>query len=79
MPYNKSILTRILYDQLKKQNTLVISHFPRRAILRTLNKAQPAIGSGIVAPSSSGPAQGLFNSLLKLGYTNQMKKIKVTH
>jgi len=67
-------MTRILYDQLKKQNTLVITHFPRRAILRTLKTKTASQMS-----QSTGPARGLFNSLIRVGFADRMSKIKVTH
>ena len=66
MPYNKSILTRILFDQLKKQNTLVITHYPRKAILKSLKAAQ-----GVNA-FAGGPARGLFNSLVRLGFSEHL-------
>jgi hypothetical protein len=31
-PFNKSILTRILYPELKQQNMLVISHYSKQAL-----------------------------------------------
>lgn len=36
LPYNKSILTRILYPCLNKSNFLVINHFSKKTILRHL-------------------------------------------
>ena len=32
LPFNKSILTRILYSQVKKRNILVVSHFTKSSI-----------------------------------------------
>ena len=32
LPFNKSLLTRILYHHLKHQNTLVIAHYSRKAL-----------------------------------------------
>ena len=61
LPYNKSILTRILYQQLKSNNVLVINHYSKSAIERHLNLQL----SSSYAP---GPARGLFNSVMKLGF-----------
>ena len=36
LPYNKSILTRILYPCLNKSNFLVINHYSKKTILRHL-------------------------------------------
>ena len=36
IPYNRSILTRILFDQLRSQNILIISHFNKKAISKCL-------------------------------------------
>lgn len=36
LPYNKSILTRILYPCLNKCNFLVVNHFSKKTILRHL-------------------------------------------
>jgi len=73
LPYNKSILTRILFPQLSKQNILVVNHYSKRAISKYL-KVPPSNGY------SAGPAKGLFNSILKLGYSefNRMLKKKVS-
>ena len=38
MPYNKSILTRILYPCLNKNNFLVINHFSKKTILRHMKQ-----------------------------------------
>ena len=74
MPYNKSILTRMLFPALQKKNVLVITHFSKKSISKYLR--QP-IGTG--APIS-GPARGLFNPILKLGLNNnkRMTKTKVS-
>lgn len=31
IPYNKSILTRILYESIKKRNTLTLAHFSKES------------------------------------------------
>ena len=36
LPYNKSILTRIVYDQIKKNNVLVIVHLSKKALNKYL-------------------------------------------
>ena len=33
LPYNKSILTRIVYEQVRKQNILLVNHFTKVSIL----------------------------------------------
>lgn len=63
LPFNKSILTRILYPQLTKHNLLVVNHFSKKTILRHLTQQ-------VAASYQSGPAKGLFNSLFKLGFDN---------
>jgi len=42
IPYNKSILTRVIYDQLKDNNILAIGHFSKAALERALKR--PATG-----------------------------------
>ena len=71
LPYNKSIMTRILYPCLSKSNLLVINHFSKKTILRHLR--QPVTGY------QTGPAKGLFNSLFRLGFDvlNRLKKKKL--
>lgn len=71
LPYNKSILTRILYPCLNKSNLLVINHYSKKTILRHLR--QPITGY------QAGPAKGLFNSLFRLGFDvlNRLKKRKL--
>ena len=68
LPYNKSILTRILYPYLKKSNFLVINHFSKKTILRHLKQQ--------VSNYQTGPAKGLFSSLFKLGFDtlNRLKR-----
>lgn len=70
LPYNKSILTRIVYDQLKEHNILTVSHFSRLAILKYFKAPEET--------SRSGPAKGLFNMLLKFGYQDNMTKSKLS-
>ena len=71
MPYNKSILTRILYPCLNKRNFLVINHYSKKTILRHLK--QPVSGY------QTGPAKGLFSSLFRLGFDTlqRLKKKKL--
>ena len=73
MPFNKSILTRILFPSLNKQNILVISHFSKKTIQKYL---KIDVGTGY----QPGPAKGLFNSLFKLGFgdTARLMKKKLT-
>mmetsp|Transcript_41408 Transcript_41408/g.54492 ORF Transcript_41408/g.54492 Transcript_41408/m.54492 type:complete len:95 (+) Transcript_41408:98-382(+) len=72
LPYNKSILTRILYPCLNKQNLMVINHFSKKTILRHMKQT--------VSGYSSGPAKGLFSSLFKLGFDtlNRLQKKKLS-
>ena len=71
LPYNKSIMTRILYPCLNKSNFLVVNHYSKKTILRHLK--QPITGY------QAGPAKGLFSSLFKLGFDtlNRLKKRKL--
>ena len=39
MPYNKSILTRIIYDQFKENNILAIGHFSKVALSKSLKRS----------------------------------------
>jgi hypothetical protein len=50
IPYNKSILTRVVAEQLQKNNVLVLSHFSRNSI-QTYFK------------HGTGSAKGLFNQI----------------
>lgn len=59
LPYNKSILTRVLHKQLRCNNLLVINHFSKLAIQKHLR----------LPAHQCGPAKGLFNTLIKLGYS----------
>ena len=61
LPFNKSILTRILFPSLNKQNILVISHYSKKTIQKYL---KIDAGTGY----QPGPAKGLFNALFKLGF-----------
>ena len=47
LPYNKSILTRVIAQQLQKHNLLCLSHFSKASITTHFK-------------NSSGPAKGLF-------------------
>lgn len=62
MPYNKSILTRVIAQQLQKNNVLVFSHHTKRALQTYLK--QPVSGEKY---QPSGPARGMFNALSKIG------------
>ena len=70
LPFNKSILTRIMFEQLKSANFLVISHFSKKSIDRFLKNA-PA----------SGPAKGIFNNLLRFGFEKRgmLKNKKISN
>ena len=72
LPYNKSILTRILYPCLNKSNFLVINHFSKKTVVRHLNQK--------VSGHQAGPAKGLFNTLFKLGFEtlNRLTKKKLS-
>lgn len=78
-PYNKSILTRVIHKQLKVSNVMVLNHYSKIAIEKHLRLPQ---NSGY----QSGPAKGLFNTLIKLGYCqqnvlsdfNRITKFKIT-
>lgn len=50
MPYNKSILTRVIAMQLQKYNVLVLSHFSKKSVIEHFK-------------NSSGPAKNLFNQI----------------
>lgn len=50
MPYNKSILTRVIAMQLQKFNVLVLSHFSKKSVTDHFK-------------NSSGPAKNLFNQI----------------
>lgn len=50
MPFNKSILTRVLANQLQKKNILVLSHFSKKSVIDHFK-------------NSSGPAKNLFNQI----------------
>jgi len=50
MPYNKSILTRVIAMQLQKYNVLVLSHFSKKSVTDHFK-------------NSSGPAKNLFNQI----------------
>ena len=63
MPYNKSILTRVIYDQLKENNILAIGHFSKAALVKALKK--PVTGY-------LGPAKGIFNMLSRFGFDQSM-------
>lgn len=65
MPYNKSILTRILHPYLNKANIMVINHFSKKTILRHLKQTGNQVG----------PAKGLFNPLFRLGF-DTIKRLK---
>ena len=62
LPVNKSILTRIMFQSLIKMNTLVISHFSKRAIEQHISV------EGVSGSYASGTAKGLFNAIFKIGY-----------
>ena len=66
LPYNKSILTRIVYDQIKKNNVLVIVHLSKKALNKYLKQNM----------QTSGPARGMFNSIIKLGLTKYSRMVK---
>lgn len=56
IPYNKSILTRILAPIIHKQNMTIITHYSKKALLNHLN-----------APTShAGLANGLFTFIDKI-------------
>ncbi len=59
LPYNKSILTRIMFEQIKRANFLVVNHFSKKTLSKFLKL--PA-GVGL------GPAKGMFNTLMKFGF-----------
>jgi len=65
MPYNKSILTRVIYDQFKENNILAISHFSKVALSKSLKKSL----TGFL-----GPAKGIFNMLARFGFDQSMQK-----
>lgn len=37
LPYNKSILTRVMYEQIRKHNFLAVSHFTKPVLAKALN------------------------------------------
>lgn len=47
MPYNKSIMTRVIAQQLQKKNLLCVSHFSKASVLKHFKEG-------------SGPAKSLF-------------------
>ena len=71
LPYNKSILTRILYPCLNKSNFMVINHYSKKTILRHLKQS--------VSGYQTGPAKGLVSSLFRLGFDmlDRLKKRKL--
>lgn len=50
IPYNKSILTRVMAEQLQRNNILVLSHFSKASISMNFKHSQ-------------GPAKNLFNQI----------------
>ena len=50
LPFNKSILTRVIAQQLQRNNILVLSHFSKTSINTNFK-------------NSSGPAKSLFNKI----------------
>lgn len=50
IPYRKSILTRVIAEQLQRNNFLVLSHFSKQSIEMHFK-------------SGSGPAKNLFNQI----------------
>ena len=50
IPYNKSILTRVMAEQLQRNNILVLSHFSKASINMNFKHSQ-------------GPAKNLFNQI----------------
>ena len=72
LPYNKSILTRIMFEQIKRQNYLVISHYSKKALNRFL---KTPLSPGL------GPAKGMFNTLIKFGFdkNGMLRNTKIHH
>jgi len=50
LPFNKSILTRVIAQQLQKNNVLVLSHFSKISIDTNFKR-------------SNGPAKNVFNQI----------------
>ena len=50
IPYNKSILTRVIAEQLQKNNVLVLSHFSKQSMNMHFKNA-------------TGPAKNLFTCI----------------
>lgn len=53
IPYNKSILTRVIAEQLQRNHILILSHFSKTSINMNFKH-------------SKGPAKNLFNQIDKL-------------
>ena len=70
MPYNRSIMTRILFKQLEKQNLLVISHFTKSCIQKQINHHM----------NQQKSSSNIFGILEKIGMVKagQLKKQKLT-
>jgi hypothetical protein len=51
LPYNKSILTRVLFEQLRECNILIISHFCKRTLSKFIE---------IPANQQTGASKGIF-------------------
>lgn len=58
LPYNKSILTRVLFDQLRESNILIISHFCKRTLQKFIE---------IPANMQTGASKGIFAQQIQLG------------
>jgi hypothetical protein len=59
IPFNKAILTRILYDSLKAKNVLVIAHYTKQSLTKQLT-LNPSI---------------MFTQMQSLGYSIAKSKI----
>lgn len=75
MPYNKSILTRVIAPLLQSNNVTVFSHHTKRALQTYLK--QPISGIGY---QPVGPARGMFGMITKLGLdTNRLTRSKINN
>jgi len=56
LPFNKSILTRIMYEQLRNNNFLVLTHLTKKTLTKYLKLPL-------------GTPKGMFSTLIRLGFT----------
>jgi hypothetical protein len=67
LPYNKSILTRIIAPQLHQENILVVTHSSSKALSSHITNTG----------NSQGNASGIFNFIDKIFGEKRLKKIKI--